>query len=250
MGQFGGMIRRIPVFQQAAVCLTKFGPESGETAKEILARKDLERRSGVGAHKNEFWWGVGERGTAQAIQTLISQHGGNIVLFAAIKDQKPPNKGSATDALVWRKYRMLGGDILQDIPKHVLITSAAVTKGGTTRTKHFALVCSSRVPLKMGGRAFRFSNSHYKNLSKDGKLGKSARGQRTTAALVRWTNSPISGAECDSLIDFSADFFLPHCVELSDPKPIQRSAIVTLNRQIANGLGIRQWTPAVTTIRQ
>ena len=39
------MIRRIPVFQQAAVCLTKFGPESGETAKEILARKDLERRS-------------------------------------------------------------------------------------------------------------------------------------------------------------------------------------------------------------
>ena len=151
MGQFGGMIRRIPVFQQAAVCLTKFGPESGETAKEILARKDLERRSGVGAHKNEFWWGVGERGTAQAIQTLISQHGGNIVLFAAIKDQKPPNKGSATDALVWRKYRMLGGDILQDIPKHVLITSAAVTKGGTTRTKHFALVCSSRVPLKIGG---------------------------------------------------------------------------------------------------
>jgi hypothetical protein len=134
------MIRRIPVFQQAAVCLTKFGPESGETAKEILARKDLERRSGVGPHKNEFWWGVGEKGTAQSIQTLISQHGGNIVLFAAIKDQKPPNTGSATDPLVWRKYRMLGGDILQDISKHVLITSAAVTKGGTIRTKHFALV--------------------------------------------------------------------------------------------------------------
>ena len=98
----------------AAVCLTKFGSESGETAKEVLARKDLERRSGVGAHKNEFWWGVGEKGIAQSIQTLISQHGGNIVLFSAIKDQKPPNKGSATDALVWRKFRMLGGDILQD----------------------------------------------------------------------------------------------------------------------------------------
>ena len=149
------MIRRIPVFQQAAVCLTKFGPESGETAEEILARKDLERRSGVGAHKNEFWWGVAERGTAQSIQTLMSQHGGNIVLFSAIKDQKPRNKGSATDALVWRKYRMLGGDILQDIPKHVLITSAALTKGGTTRTKHFALVCNSGVPLKIGGRAFQ-----------------------------------------------------------------------------------------------
>jgi hypothetical protein len=131
------MIRRIPVFQQGAVCLTKFGPESGEAAKEIVARKDLERRSGVGAHKNEFWWGVGEKGAAQSIKTLISQHRANVVLFSAIKDQKPPNEGSATDALVWRKYRMLGGDILHDIPKHMLITSAAVTKGGAIRTRHF-----------------------------------------------------------------------------------------------------------------
>ena len=46
---------------------------------------------------------------------------------------------------------MLGGDILHDIPKHVLITSAAVTKGGTMRTKHFAIVCNSSVPFKMGG---------------------------------------------------------------------------------------------------
>ena len=244
------MIRRIPVFQQAAVCLTKFGPESGETAKEILARKDLERRSGVGAHRNQFWWGVAEKGTAQSIQTLVSQHGGNTVLFSAIKDQTPPDKGSATDALVWRKYRMLGGDILQDIPKHVLITSAAVTKGGTTRTKHFALVCNSSVPLKMGGRAFRFSNSHYKNLSKDGKLGKSARGQRTTTALVRWTNSPISGAECDSVIDFCADLCTPYCVELFDPVRILPTVVAKLNQQVASGLGIRQWKLAVATIRQ
>ena len=250
MGQFGGMIRRIPVFQQAAVCLTKFGPESGETAEEILARKDLERRSGVGGHKNEFWWGVGERGTAQSTQTLISQHGGNTVLFSAIKDQKPPNKGSATDALVWRKYRMLGGDILQDIPKHVLITSAAVTKGGTTRTKHFALVCNSSFPLKMGGRVFRFSNAHYKNFSKDGKVGKSATGKRTTAALVRWTGSPISGAECDSVIDFYADFCTPYCVELFDPVRISPTVVAKLNRQIASGLGIRQWRLAVAAIRQ
>jgi hypothetical protein len=249
-GQFGAMIRRIPVFQQAAVCLAKFGPESGETAKEILARKDLERRSGIGADKNEFWWGVGEKGTAQSIQTLISQRGGNIVLFSAIKDQKLPNEGSASNALVWRKYRMLGGDILQDIPKHVLITSAAVTKGGTIRTRHFALVCNSSIPLKIGGRVFRFSNPHYKNLSKDGKLGKSARGQRTTKALVRWTSATISGAECDSLIDFSADLCAPYCVELSDPEQIPPSAVAKLNQQIAHGLHPPQWPHAVATIRR
>jgi hypothetical protein len=66
-GQFGAMLKRIPVFQQEAVCLTKFGPESGETADEILARKDLERRSGTRAHKKEFWWGIGEKGAAQSI---------------------------------------------------------------------------------------------------------------------------------------------------------------------------------------
>ena len=57
------MMRRIPVFEQGAVCLIKFGAELGETAKEILARKDLERRSGIRAQINEFWWGIGEKGT-------------------------------------------------------------------------------------------------------------------------------------------------------------------------------------------
>jgi len=244
------MLKRVPVFQQAAVCLMKCGPESDETTAEILARKDLERRSGIGNYKNEFWWGVGNRGTAQAIQTLISQRGGNTVLFSAIKDQKPPNKGAAPDALVWRRYRMLGGDILQDIPKHVLVTSAAFTKRGTARTKHFALICNSNAPLKIGGRAFRFSNAHYKSLSKDGKVGKSARGKRTTAALVRWTDSPISGAECDSIIGFSAELCAPYCVELLDPARVSAAAVVKLNQQIAHGLHPAQWLHAVATIRR
>jgi hypothetical protein len=233
-----------------AVCLTKFGPESGETAKEILARKDLERRSGTRAHKNEFWWGIGEKGTAQSISYLISQHGANVVLFSAIKGQKPPKNDSASDALVWRKYRMLGSGVLHDIPKHVLITSAAVTKSGKIRTTHFALICNSSVPIKMGEHVFRFCNPHYKNLSKDGELGKSARGQRTTTALVKWTSSTISGAECDSLIDFSAQICAPYCVELSDPKRIPPSTAATLNRQIAKGLGIGKWKLAVTNIRR
>jgi hypothetical protein len=244
------MIRRIPVFEQGAVCLTKFGPEWGETAKEIIARKDLERRSGIRAHKNEFWWGIGEKGTAQSITNLIAQHGANIVLFSAIKNQEPPKNGSASDALVWRKYRMFDSDVLHDIPKHVLITSAALTKSGTIRTTHFALICNSSGPIKMGEHVFRFSNSHYKNLSKDGKLGKSARGQRTTAALVRWTSSLISGAECDSLIDFSAKLCAPYCVELSDPKQISSSAVAKLNQQIAHGLHAPQWLYAVATIRR
>ncbi len=243
------MLRRIPVFQQDAVCLTKFGPESGETADEILARKDLERRSGTRAHKNEFWWGIGEKGTAQSITRLISQHGANVLLFSAIKNRNPPKQSYASDVVVWRKYRMLGSSVLHDIPKHVLITSAAVTKSGRIRRTHFALTCNSSVPIEMGGRVYRFSNPHYKNLSKDGKLGKSARGQRTTTALVRSTSSPISGAECDTIIDFSADLCAPYCVELSDPKEISFGVIATLNQQIAKGLNVSQWMSTVSGIR-
>ena len=107
-GDIVAMIRRIPVFQQGAVCLTKFGPELGETAKEIIARKDLERRSGIRAHKNEFWWGIGEKGTAQSANNLISQYNATSVLFSAIKNEEPPKNSSSSDAFVWRKYRMLG----------------------------------------------------------------------------------------------------------------------------------------------
>ena len=54
---------------------------------------------------------------------------------------------------------MLGNDVLHDIPKHVLITSAAVTKSGIVRTTHFALICNSSIPIIMGGHVFRFCQS-------------------------------------------------------------------------------------------
>jgi hypothetical protein len=160
------MIKRIPVFQQGAVCLTNFGPESGETPKQLLVRKDLERRSGIRAHKNEFWWGIGQKSTAQSVNNLISQYNATVVLFTAIKNQEPPKNGSSSDAFVWRQYR--SGDLLHDIPKHVLVTSAAVTKSGAVRTTHFALICNSSIPIKIGGNVFRFANHHYKSISKDG----------------------------------------------------------------------------------
>jgi len=185
----------------------------------------------------------------RAVLRGLTQYNATSVSFSAIKNEEPPKNGSSSDAFVWRKYRMLGNDVLHDIPKHVLITSAAVTKSGIVRTTHFALICNSSIPIKMGGHVFRFDNRHYKKVSKDGTLGKLARGQRTTTALVRWTTSPISGAECDSLIDFSAQLCAPYCVELSDPKRISLSTVAALNWQIAEGLHLRQWLLAVATIK-
>ena len=43
---------------------------------------------------------------------------------------------------------------------------------------------------------------------------------------------PISGAECDSFIDFYADLCTPYCVELFDPARISSSEVSKLNHQI------------------
>jgi hypothetical protein len=67
----GAAMNNNPIFHEPAVCLTKFGPESGETANAILARKDWERKSGTANHANEFWWGIGEKGTAESIRHLV-----------------------------------------------------------------------------------------------------------------------------------------------------------------------------------
>jgi hypothetical protein len=242
------MIAATPIFQEQAVCLTKFGPEAGEAAKQILARKDLERRAGKSDHQSEFWWGVGERGTAQSVGIAITKCGVNKVLFCAIKNQTPMKTSTSSEVLVWRKYRQLGGSLEHHIPPHVLLTSAALTKGGKTRSFHYALVCHSTVPLQVGGQVFRFANSRYRNLLKDGSLGQSSRGQRTTTALVKASTAPIRDVECDSTIDFSARLLA--CVELCDSKSIALSDIASLMHRIANGEDVEQWQSAVSLIRR
>jgi hypothetical protein len=74
--------------------------KSAKVVLGLIARKDLERRSGIRAHKNEFWWGIGKKGTAQSVNNLISQYNAISVLFSAIK------KRTAKERLVIRRIRM------------------------------------------------------------------------------------------------------------------------------------------------
>ena len=230
-----------PIFQEPAVCLTKYGPESGETASAILARKEWERKSGKAAHANEFWWGFGEGGTAESIGYLIEKYKAKSIIFVAVKDQT--TKGSAPpEVSVWRKYQ----DI--DIPENVLITSSMFTKNGNLKTNHFALVCKSRDPIREASIG-RFANSHYKNLTKSKKgyeLGKKNRGRRTTTPLVRCSSGAIAVADCDSAIQFSAHFTVPYCVELQDSKRVPYAQILGLNAIKSTD----QWLSAITAIRK
>jgi hypothetical protein len=227
--------------------VSKFGPESGETASAILARKEWERKSGTAGNANEFWWGIGERGTVESIRHLIGKYKAKSIIFVAVKDQKtketcPPH------VLVWRKYRTLGSHRNVDIPKNVLVTSSVSTKDGKLKSNHFALVCNGGAPI-LAAAIGRFANSHYKNLTKFGKgyqLGSNQRGQRTTSPLVKWTSHAISPADCDSVIQFSAHFAGPYCVELQDSRLVPYAQILGLNA-INN---VNQWLAAVGAIRK
>ena len=236
-----------PIFQELAVCLTKFGPESGETASAILARKEWERKSGKAAHANEFWWGVGEGGTAELVRYLIEKYKAKSIIFMAVKDQT--TKGSAPpQVLVWRKYRTLASHQNIDIPENVLITSSVSTKGGKFKSNHFALVCKSRDPIRAWSIG-RFANNQYKNLTKSEKgykLGSNKRGQRTTSPLVRCSSGAIAVADCDSAIQFSAHFTVPYCVELQDSKRVPYAQILALN--VINN--VERWLTGVAAIRR
>jgi hypothetical protein len=198
------------IFQPKSACLTKFGPEAYETTDEILRRKEFERRSGIGLHTNEFWWGIGEKGMAESICHLIQRYSATSILFAPIQKQTPPDN-SPSHVSVWRKYRTLTTHILRDIPNHILITSSISRIDGSHKLSHFALVCKTTHPIGWNKEG-KFANCHYKNLKKSGigyKLGSIRRGQRTTCPLVKHTDRTVSAAECDLTIEFSRKLLYP-----------------------------------------
>jgi hypothetical protein len=235
-----------PIFQEPAVCLTKYGPESGEAPNAILARKEWERKSGTADHTNEFWWGIGEHGTAESICYLIEKYKAKSIIFVPVKDQTLNGK-HPSHVLVWRSYRTLGGQQNFRIPTNVLVMSSVSTKDGRVKSNHFALVCNSGDSIHAANIG-RFSNCHYKNLKKSRKayeLGSCQRGQRTTSPLVKWTSHPIAQNDCDCAIQFSAHFAEPYCVELQDGKRVPYAQILALNA-INN---VAQWQSAVAAIR-
>jgi hypothetical protein len=235
------------IYQEKAVCLTKYGPYSYQTVEEILLRKDLERRSGKFDHANEFWWGFDGK-CAEAICHLCEHNAAKTVLFTPIKNQE--TNAPPSHVFVWRKYRSPGNNKVFDVPEHVLMTSRL------EYSTYFALVCKSNDPMRPA-KVGKFANCHYKNLIKSKRnaagyeLGSGKRGQLTTAPLVKWTDRPIRAAECDATIEFAAQLCAPYCVELLDRKRVPTSTIRSLNQNIRTGLPtIDQWLLELAEIRK
>jgi hypothetical protein len=173
------------------VCLTKLDPNQ-RNSQGNLSPKGLGTAVGRWRSKNEFWWGVGERGTAQSIQTLFHSTAATSFYFPRSKI-RAPEQGLGN----WRAC-------MAEIPHARRRHTPRHTE---TRVDH--LCCRDQraahsdeafrpclqlsVPLKIGGRAFRFSTV----------ITKSQQRRKTWKVCKRQTNYRSIG-QVDELSDFGS----------------------------------------------
>src|SRR5262245_24776936 len=124
----------------AHFCWTRFGIEAGEGVAGILARKEKERIANTGV----FLWGIGNA-IGPSIRKLLLVENEPEVAFSLIRS---PAKALDTNPEVvvrWTTGRDLDGH-QYELPLGSVVTSAY---HGPTKQSHYALVCSSEVPIRL-----------------------------------------------------------------------------------------------------
>jgi hypothetical protein len=116
---------------------TKFGVESGQPILDIIARKEIERRTNGGT----FLWGIGNN-IGQSIRALMKLARPEVI-FSPIAS--PPRLCDETPEQVfaWTKAETIDGR-----PYAIPAGSVVLSRGGNNKRVHFALVCHSHEPLQ------------------------------------------------------------------------------------------------------
>lgn len=121
-----------------AFCWTKFGTEAGESALDILRRKERERLAGGGT----FLWGIGSS-IAPSLRALLALDRAPEIIFTPMLSSPAAQDIAPPSVTTWRAGLTLDGQAF-DIPQHARVTSRAPSPA---RWRHFALVCERRRPL-------------------------------------------------------------------------------------------------------
>jgi hypothetical protein len=181
---------------------TKMGVESGEGLAQIVKRKEAERMAG----KGEFWWGIGNS-LGAAVRAEARAQGGRLpVLFSMMLGRPKAVDESPDKVLRWTGWEDENGKI-QDVPSYAKV----ISRGDAFKTKHYALVCSSRVPLALG-RGGKFDPNQCRTVA-TGKVP----GSSQVTALLRGALEGHSRGPYD--ICFRATLVAPWAVKLVRPIP-------------------------------
>ena len=221
-----------------AFCWTRMGDYSGQPARLVVKRKELERQANDGV----FWWGFGEPPNrvgevCRTICLLIDAGVTPRVRFSwsraaeraaenqlDIFEQKDP-----PDARwVFRQFvPMCGQGEQKSIPKNVIMTRAV------NQPPYFALVCRSTEPLEEK-RLSHIDLRKVMNLRPDGQRVGQLANQQITAVLVPRDN-PQARLKPFRVV-FEAELVEPYCVDLLDPKELHKDHIRELDDVSVSGV--------------
>jgi hypothetical protein len=220
------------------VCWSRMHAHAGQNLSLILARKELERRTGEGL----FFWGVGNA-PGQSL-TQVAKAALNVdVVFSLMKSQPKAADVSASEIFVWRRYFDMH-NYERPLPIHSLITSRGYA-AGQPRRGHYALMCRADRPLTLGDFGI-FDPSAYRNVSRVG----APVGSSQVTALLRRVNE--EGPHSDYRINFYAKLVDSYWVKLSDPVRLSDNRRIEMARELAQVLSYTRadWRNIVAELRE
>lgn len=197
------------------VCWTKMQTEAGQGLDLILARKELERRTGNGL----FCWGVGNA-PSKVIPQLARANEEVDVFFSMMKSKPKPQDVEPGGVYVWRTFFDRDG-VETALPPHLVVTSRSSTEGGPKRA-HYALLCFSEQRLSLGDHG-PFDPASYRNAGENG----GAVGSSQVTALLCQSKPVLETAPYR--IAFSAKLIGGLWVKLGSPRRLPAAQVKRLN---------------------
>ena len=207
--------------------------EAGQQLEAILARKELERRTGEGL----FLWGVGNAPTV--IANVLARAKVPVRIILSIMKSRPKMADVAPSRTVaWRRFVDAQG-VDRPLPPHALVTSRGDSASGAKRA-HYALMCRSEEPLVIR-RGQPFYPVAFRNA---GGTGAPVGSSQVTALLRRVAeDSGVSDYEAN----ISAWLAEGYWVRLKDPVELDASKLAQLTA--AAEFDVADWREMVAWIR-
>jgi hypothetical protein len=181
-------------------CWSKMGVEAGETIEAIIERKEDERRRNGGL----FLWGVGNA-LGPSISPLVRKERNPELLFSPIKSPPRSTDVSPGKTILWRAGETIDG-FEWELP-----TGSIVTSRDNTRGYHYALVCSSKKPLRLLAGKDQIDVAALRNLRTGGALGSS----QVTAVVERHEQQTTRDSTCYPVV-LRVNLAQPYFVRLTD----------------------------------
>lgn len=188
-------------------CWTKFGTEAGQTAEQIVRRKEEERRLNNGV----FLWGIGNS-LADSMRELVRRTATPDILFSPIKSTPRTCDSGPQQLVAWRDAVSMFGEEFH-LPPSSLVTSRQ--DPDRLKTSHYALVCHSDSPLQLVTDGPFLDFAYLRNLSTGNRLGASQ-----VTAIVEQGDSVV-GVHRRYPVALRARLIAPFFVRLHNPVPVR-----------------------------